>query len=421
MSKTQKIILFIGITLIGLALVLLLVNTVLKSTKNKDSAAQPDTSLFSLFERPIPVNTSTEDSAETPSTDTDEPIRATPGADKNYVAFSSRPTTTFIPIEKTVDQISFSPDKKTPDPIVKRQGIRYVAYDGIIYEKYDGEDEVRISSTITNRLGEAFLFGDSVIYRYSREDMQTIETFLGTVSKKEPNIGVVGGDYLPKNIRSLALNQTSGRFAGVLADESRQSAQILLGRVGKVDRQTLLKTSFTDWLVDWLDDANLVLTSRASGKVIGSAYTVNIGDSSKTKITSGYGLTTKALPFGAGLIISTVDKNNYSVQLYKDKKLGYTPLKTIADKCTASQKVVLVCAIPTGSNGVQPDDWYKGEVNYQDSIISYNTENGSQKVLLSENGFDVDKIEPSIDGTAVYYRNKLDGFIYKTKTNLDTQ
>ncbi|OGI71847.1 hypothetical protein A3J61_00765 [Candidatus Nomurabacteria bacterium RIFCSPHIGHO2_02_FULL_38_15] len=417
MSKTQKIILIIGTSLVGLSLVLLLVNTVLKNRNTKDMAIIDETNLFSLFERPITPNPKTipEIIADEIVSDAGQEVENNNAVIKNYVLVAERPVFNFIPIEKTVDQISFSQDKKTPDTKIKKYGTRYVKYDGVIYEKYDGDVEQKVSNTFTARLGEVFLHSNSVVYRYSREDMQTIETYLGTVSTKEGGVGDVVGDYLPKNIRSFAINSNNAKFTGLLADESRQSAQIIIGTLGKSDRKTLLKTSFTDWLLDWLDDSNLVLTSRASGKVIGSAYIVNINNLAKTKIISDYGLTTKALPFGAGLIVSTVGDNKYETQIYQNKKLGYLPLKTVADKCTASAKNIIVCAVPNSPNGVLPDDWYRGEVNYRDTLISYNTETGLQKVLLNGDGFDIDIIKPSNDGSVIYFRNKLNGFLYKIK------
>lgn len=420
MSKTQKIILIIGAGLIGLSLVLLLVNTVLKNKNTNNTANQTDTNLFSLFERP--ANTSQKNSPD--PTDTTNPEDVTDSNTipeqvlvKNYSVVSEQPVFNFIPVEKTIDQISFSPDKKTPDTKLKKIGVRYIKYDGIVYEKYDGEPEQRISNTVTNRLGEVFIFNNSVVYRYSREDMQTIETFIGTISTGATNAGKVVGDYLPKNIRSFALNESNGKFAGLLSDEARQSAQIIVGAVDKKDRQTLLKTSFTDWLLDWADENNLVLTSRASGKVIGSAYIVNSKDLVKTKIKSAYGLTTKALPFGAGVVVSSVGDSGYETELYQNNKLNYLPLKTVADKCTSIDKNTVVCAVSNGPSGVLPDDWYKGEVNYNDSIISYNTATGLQKVLASPDGIDVDLIKSTNDGSIIYFRNKINGLLYKIKTN----
>ncbi|MBP6912453.1 MAG: hypothetical protein KBB86_00800 [Candidatus Pacebacteria bacterium] len=422
MSKTQKIILFIGVGLIGSSLIFLLINTLLKKDKNPNQNDVPNTNLFSLFDRPVNTNTNNDE----PVLDTNEPVTDEGGVlgqsapAKNYSLISEQPIINFIPVEKTVDQISFSPDKKIPDAKVKKFGVRYIKYDGIVYEQYPGEVEQRLSTTVTARLGEAFIFNDSVVYRYSREDMQTIETFIGTISKKEANLGTVVGDYLPKNVRSFSLNEKSGKFAGLISDESRQSAQIITGALGSVNRSTILKTTFTDWLLDWFDDNNLVLTSRASGKVSGSAYIVNTKDSSKTKITSGFGLTTKVLPFDAGVLISTVNENQYETNLYKDKKLGFFPIKTVADKCTAASRVVVVCATPVAPQGVLPDDWYKGEVNYNDSIISYAVETGTQKVLIGSNetstSFDIDIIKPSSDGKLIYFRDKKTGLLYKSKT-----
>jgi hypothetical protein len=421
MSKTQKIILFIGVGLIGLSLVLLLVNTILKKDNTANTTDTPNTNLFSLFDRPANVNTSDQNNPTTDTGDTETGTSDVLGEStpiKNYSLVSEQPVINFIPVEKTVDQISFTQDKKTPDIKAKKLGVRYIKYDGIVYEQYPEDVEQRLSNTVTARLGEAFMFGDSVVYRYSREDMQTIETFIGTISKKESNLGTVVGDYLPKNVRSFALNEKSGKFASLISDEARQSAQIVMGTIGKADRSTILKTSFTDWLLDWLDDSNLVLTSRASGKVSGSAYIVNTKDSSKTKIISGVGLTTKALPFDAGIIISTVSDGRYETSLYQNKKIGFFPIKTVADKCTATSKSVVVCATPVAPQGTLPDDWYKGEVSYNDSIISYNTETGTQKVLINNNSdtsFDVDIIKPSSDGKILYFRNKKTGLLYKTK------
>lgn len=416
MSKTQKIILYIGLGLVGLSLLLFVVNLFLQKDTNQtnsDTNQTPNTKLFSLFEIPFAKkDTDTETQpTENNNTQTTQNSVTNIGEESNLV--TQRSVLNFQPIEKTFDQISFTPDQKASTIKTTRQGIRYIASDGLVYERYENEEEKLVSNTTSNRLGEAFVWGNNVVYRYSREDMQTIETFIGAFSTKTETLGQTNGNYLSKNIRSFAVNEADGQYAALLADDSRSSGQILIGQLGKDSRKNIFKTSFTDWLLDWFDKNNIVLTTRASGLVSGSAYIVNIFDLSKTKITDGYGLTTKVLPFSAGVVVSTVESQVYKTNLYVNKKLDYLPFKTIADKCTASSRVIVVCAVPSSQIGQAPDDWYKGEISYNDKIISYNTENGLQKILVDDYFLDVDIIKPSNNGSIIYFRNKNTGQLHK--------
>lgn len=421
MSKSQKIILYIGAILIGLSLVLLLVNTILvKKDSANNQQVTPDTNLFSLFERSSPNKDS-----QTPNVDDQPQIggedvlgQTVFGGQKTLFQVSERPVTNFIPVEKDVVEIVFGQDTKTPQVKNKKQGVRYMGPDGLVYEKYDNETESRISNTVSPRLGEGFVYKNNVVFRYSREDMQTIETFLGNISTKESSLGEVAGSYLSKNIRSFALNETNGIYAFLSTDESRNSAQIFTGSMEKAQTKLITKTTFTDWLLDWGSGSVLNLTTRPSAEVVGYFYTLNIQTGLLGKVFSGLGLTTKSLGFDTGTIISYLDSGSYKTELYSNNKLTYLPFKTIADKCVAISKTSIVCAVP-GAGYPQLDLWYKGEFNYKDSLVLYNIQNGSQKVIYdgSPEVLDVDIIKSSTDGSYVFFRNKINGFVYKLKTN----
>lgn len=423
MSKTQKIILYIGISFLGLALVLVIVNLFLKTkTGTEAEGVSSNTNLFSLFERPANSNKNTADTEELKQEGASDGAQNQEEQNSqqfsNIRQISNNPAINFIPIEKEVQQISFTPDTKLPQVKTKKYGVRYIGLNGLVYEKYDEESEATISNTISQRLGEAFIYKNFIVYRYSREDMQTVETFLGSISNKEGSVGAVNGSYLAKNIRSFALNENSGAYTFLLSDESRTSAQIILGNIEKNQSKTITKTSFTDWLIDFVDNNTLSLTSRPSELVKGSFYTLNTQTGLIKKIFSADGLTTKGLPFGAGVIMSYISSNSYQTGLYSNNSIIYTPFKTISDKCTATSKNLIVCAVPRRGGYPPIDDWYKGEFNYSDMVISYDINTGSQKIIYNgDTTIDVDIIKSSADGKSIIFRNKINGYLYKITLN----
>lgn len=425
MSKTQKIILIIGASLIVASLLLLGFNTIFQKNENQNTEqVSINTNLFSLFERPV-RNQDREESNNQATTDQNqtqtERDRLSLSDESIIQDFSDNPVINFYTIEKTVDQISFTPEQRNPSTKVTKSGVRYMGLDGIVYEIFDDEAEKRVSTTISPRLGEGFVYKDSVVFRFSREDMQTIETFVGSISKKESSLGNVNGSYLAKNFRNFTVNEKNGAYAGVLVDDSRSSAQILVGSLEKNQSKVVARFNFTDWLLDWLDENSILMTTRPSVLVMGHSYIMNTQTGSFRKIDSGMGLTTKSLPFNSGVLISKVINGEYATSLFVEQKNNYLPFKTIADKCTSVSKEEIVCGVPIYNTYPLVDDWYKGEFNHSDSIVAYNTRTGTQRILYSGqegvSAIDIDLIKSSTKGDSIIFRNKIDGYLYRVKIN----
>lgn len=425
MSKTQKIILIIGASLIVASLLLLGFNTIFQRNENQNpEQVSINTNLFSLFERPIRNREQNESGNQsTPDQEQTQTERERLSLEDNSIIqdFSDNPAMNFYVIEKVIDQLSFTPDQKTPTTKITKSGVRYMGLDGIVYEKFEDEAEIRVSTTISPRLGEGFVYKDSVVFRFSREDMQTIETFIGSISKKEGSVGGVSGSYLAKNFRNFAVNDKNGTYAGILTDDSRNSAQIIVGSLEKSQSKSVAKFNFTDWLLDWFDENSIVMTTRPSALVMGHSYILNTLTGSFRKIDSGMGLTTKTLPFNAGVLISKVVNGEYSTNLFADQKNNFLPFKTIADKCTSISKEEIICGVPIYNTYPLVDDWYKGEFNHSDSIVAYNTRTGTQRILYSGQegvtAIDIDLIKSSTKGDSIIFRNKIDGYLYRVKVN----
>lgn len=100
------------------------------------------------------------------------------------------------------------------------------------------------------------------------------------------------------------------------------------------------------------------------------------------------------------------------------------PLPYIPEKCVSGE-TFLYCAIPKETLNTQtfPDDWYMGDVSFNDSLWSVDTTNQKAKVLVdftdtSGRAIDVLKIGADREGKRVYLINKNDNTLWLFDTTL---
>jgi hypothetical protein len=96
-------------------------------------------------------------------------------------------------------------------------------------------------------------------------------------------------------------------------------------------------------------------------------------------------------------------------------------LTTLTTKCIWQNDTVIFCAVPQEiTSGQYPDDWYQGNVIFNDSFWSINiTENSTSNIISPSQKFDAYNLLVSPDGAYLYFINKLDGMLWSYRMDSD--
>ncbi len=212
----------------------------------------------------------------------------------------------------------------------------------------------------------------------------------------------------PQSERFVAIRKTS---SGIIASLGNLSTPLV--------SQQIFQSPLPLWNIEWPTEEFLVLTTKASGRSGGYAYTLNTRTRVFDKVISNVlGLTTKMSKDGSKILFSESRGRIVQTKVYslKDGNVLDTVLGTVADKCVWSKVRLyeVICAVPnTPLGNLMPDDWYKGTVSFDDKLWYLNTQTG-ETVLLNdlyeEAQQEIDVLDPVFDPRENYlvFINKQD-------------
>lgn len=254
--------------------------------------------------------------------------------------------------------------------------IRYVERStGHIYQMYlDTKATGKVSNSTIPNIYETFFDGtaSSVLYRYLDQDGKTITSFLATLGSNK-------GEFLPNDILDASVSPDKTKFFYLT-----KSANGVVGTVRMfkdIKKTQVFNSSLSELLSQWVAIDKIYLTTKASGLVEGSLFSLNITNGVMTKIWGGVrGLTTVANKDGAIVL--------YSSSLLGSPKLGFFNAKDhtskeiglygLPEKCIWSNDAISVyCAIPDNiTSGIYPDSWYQGLTSFNDHFVKINSQTG---------------------------------------------
>ena len=275
----------------------------------------------------------------------------------------------------------------------------------------DSGASAKISNTTIPVTYEAIFSkdGQSVIYRYLDNNNENIQSFLGTIGKDR-------GGFLPENISDLAVAPSGSQFFYLAPLGSDIAGYI--GSFTDSKRTQIFSSSFTEWLPQWTTPNSIFLTTKPSGLVAGSMYSVNKSTGGFIKIFGGIkGLTTLASS-GNLILFSDANSGKPTLGLYDTNSKSFSSLdiNTFSEKCVWSGTKTLYCAVPNEiKKGIYPDDWYQGFTSFQDTIVKIDALSGSSvDIFNTEEVFGVDgtKLTLSPDEKTLFIVNRADGTLW---------
>ncbi len=186
----------------------------------------------------------------------------------------------------------------------------------------------------------------------------------------------------------------------------------------------VVSSPLTEWLVTWPEEKTLGFLTKPASNLPGSLYFLNPESNAWTKVLGGIlGLNTLVSPDGKKIVYSESVGKGLRLYLFdlitKDNSL--ISLETIAEKCVwTKNKLSLYCAVPTNlPAGNYPDEWYRGEKTFDDSLWWINAETGETRLVWQksyglESGITLDAVELMLNPTEtlVFFKNRLDSSLW---------
>jgi len=216
--------------------------------------------------------------------------------------------------------------------------------------------------------------GNEILFRYLDSDLITEKSVLGV-------LGVNNITILPDNISSFAFSG-NGEFA--YFKKTLTGSSLIL--ISKDDTETILYNSpITEWNMEFMLN-DILITTKASELAPGFSYIINKSDKKVTALWRNVvGLTTKSSANGNFILRSESTTAGPKLSLYNTKTGTLSPLGKLGltEKCSFSNDAtILICGVPKDFvNKLYPDAWYLGEIETDDGIIRYTTENLNERVL----------------------------------------
>ncbi len=306
--------------------------------------------------------------------------------------------------------------------------------------------ENRISNITRLKIYEAIWgnSGKNVVIRYlDDKDGQTIRSFditllgdkpesiFGDESTSTPQKKETKGEFLPENIKEMALSQQNDKQIFYLFNLNNSA----IGTVYDFDtgkKKQVFQSPFTEWLPQWPSKNIITLTTKPSEKIPGFMYFLNLKTGGLHRVLSNInGLTTLTSPDAQQILYSTSGEGWVSLNIYdvKSHSSEVLPLSTLPEKCVWSNtnKDLIYCAVPNNpQSGSYPDKWYQGRVSFSDDIWSINLKTYATEQVLSptevaNKEFDIIKPRISKNDNFLFFINKKDLSLWgvKLKTSSD--
>lgn len=284
-------------------------------------------------------------------------------------------------------------------------------------------DIKKISNTTLPKIYESYgnKNGTAFVLRYLKTDSDTITNFYaelrstGTSTIETPY--ELKGKYLSPDIQQIVVSPSGDRVFTWNIENGRGVGYV--SSFNEATRVKVLDNPLTQVIVDWPEVNTATLATKATSFASGYIYTVNTQTGALKTVLGGIrGLTGKMSRDLSQVIYSSTSNGSLTTSLWNVKDSTSQPVifKTLSDKCVWStlRKNEVYCAVPVEiPNATYPDDWYKGNISFNDQIWHLNTTTGEVHLLgnlTSLSSQAIDAIDLTLDPQedSLYFMNKRD-------------
>ena len=275
----------------------------------------------------------------------------------------------------------------------------------------------RISNTTIPKIQEVYFTnnGKEILAQY-QTDNNFIETFYASITSTSTE-KALSGSILNGEVVNISVSPQGNIFYL----ENNQNGSI--GSISTIKnrvRKNVWSFPLKDFYSDFIDENNVILTTKTSASTSGFTYTLNINTGKLTPVLQNItGLTTKA---GNGNIVFSNENRFFHYSMKTNSQTEMSP-KTFPDKCVfdKTKTDIFYCAVPKSNiNRSVLDLWYMGMTELSDDIWVYNAEEDTSKRLVdlkeeAGENIDIDKMDINKNGDFLIFRNKINGNLWSLK------
>ncbi len=279
----------------------------------------------------------------------------------------------------------------------------------------------QISNTTLPGIYDAYIFagGTRVLMRYLDSDKVTIVSLLASI----PDIQK-GRDpqplsfltYLPNNIRSVAISDSSSLLSYLISHSSGSSIYTIRPK----GTEKIGESSFSEWKLSYGGE-DLYATTLPSAYLEG----VTVSLPSFSRVVGGKTGLMSIPSKGSGVLNGMWSSSGLVLFGTSGGKNTVLNIKTLPEKCEAVSDSHFICAvpdtIPTTNEGL-PDDWYQGAISFDDRLMIVYPFRGETYSLYSfekkYQPMDVTNFSLSKQADLISFIRKNDGTLWLLNTNL---
>ncbi len=263
----------------------------------------------------------------------------------------------------------------------------------------------RVLGHTTPKIIDMVLTQNGIVRRYINYD-ELLTSVYNDFSSETGELLAPGATMMVGNPTGDALFylvETESGVVGVRYDMERR------------EETPLWRSALTGWVPSWVDDETVLLVQKASSSLPGYALTLNTTSGALTGHIGGIrGLS--CIARDDVTVCSRADGADISLLFMQSgatDAMLTLPIKTLAEKCVITHDTyTLYCAVPNElPSGVYPDDWYRGELHFSDTLWSINLETFAAEMVLDPRALagtsmDMRDFDISDDGGTMLFMNQ---------------
>lgn len=302
--------------------------------------------------------------------------------------------------------------------------VRYIEKaTGHIYEvELFSPRQGRISNTTIPQVYDS-LFGNgnnSLIARYLKDDDRTIETYSLNIKQTSTTTeNTISGILISNKVTDVSVFGNS-----IFYTEKLDTSSVgYIANFAITSKKQIWNSPIKDILSQYPNAKTVTITTKPDENSLGYLYFIDTGTGSFRKVLNDiYGLSTYTSPDASRVMY--LNQGGGGVGLYvfdvkNEQTQNITPA-TFPEKCTWSKTDINIvyCAVPSDSlSSGSLNLWYKGLVQYEDTIWKYNLKDNTSNILFgfnSETSEIIDVIKPvlSEDENYILFINKRDDSLW---------
>lgn len=289
--------------------------------------------------------------------------------------------------------------------------IRYVEKStGHIYEiSPQGKDRNRLSNTTILKIFETLWSPDAnkMVIRYFNENVIT-----NFSARFATSTTAIEGIFLPQETVAVAVSLSEDKIF-YLQQMENTTYGILTDFTNK-KKDNIFSLPFSEFNLSWPAKNIIAFATKPAGIADGYLYFLDTKTKVFYKIIGGIkGLTASVSPKTDKVLYSQSVSNGFSTKIFdvKSKTSNDFGLTTMPEKCVWSKinADIVFCATPKSFPSADyPDEWYQGEVSFDDAIWEINISTGEMQILLGETNADVINPFLTADENYLLFTNKKD-------------